>query len=89
MKRNNFPDNATCPLCGGTIENGTTTRTISIETAILIVKDVPAGICDLCGEEWFMLDVSKQLDELADEMRAKGSQLEILPYPANRMAEVA
>jgi hypothetical protein len=62
---------------------------IDLKPGIMIVNDVPANICALCGEEWFELEVSRTLDRLADDMRSKGSQLEIFPYPTGKMAEVA
>ncbi|MDP8238318.1 MAG: type II toxin-antitoxin system MqsA family antitoxin [Candidatus Hatepunaea meridiana] len=80
MRNKEFPKNAKCPLCRGRIAPGTTTFTADLDKGVIIVHDVPAQICGQCGEEWFTNEVSHQLDELASDMRAKGSEVEIISF---------
>ena len=82
MRHKEFPKDAKCPLCGGRIAPGSTTFTADIDKAVLIVREVPAQICVQCGEEWFTSEVSQQLDRLVEDMRVKGSEVEILNYQA-------
>lgn len=89
MKLNNFPHNATCPLCGGSIKDDTVTRTIDLKPGTLIVNDVPAGVCDLCGEQWYMGDISEKLDRMVSESKSRGVQLEIISYSTVRIGETA
>jgi len=77
---------ATCPLCGGRIAPGSTTVTVDLKSGLLIVRDVPAEVCRMCGEEWFIEDVSRTLEELTAETRAKGAQMEVLSYPKRKAA---
>ena len=55
-----------CPLCGGTMQPGTTTY-VSAGEAPIMAKNVPAQICVQCGEEAFVLTVARELERLAIE----------------------
>ncbi|MCF7810323.1 type II toxin-antitoxin system MqsA family antitoxin [bacterium] len=88
MRDREFPENAKCPFCGGRITPGTTTFSADLDTGVIIVRDVPAQICCQCGEEWFTSDVSQRLDELAEDMRIKGSEVEILSYKSTSVKSV-
>ncbi len=89
MARPKFPDGAECPLCLGTIHSGSTDFMVDLKPGILIVKEVPARICSLCGEEWLDMEISDTLDKLVAKMRERGAHLEIIPYPTGKLAEVA
>ena len=84
MQKKTFPGSAQCPLCGGRITGGITTFTANLGTAVMIVRDVPAQICNQCEEEWFETEVSRRLDELAADMRERGAEVEILKFDAGK-----
>lgn len=69
-----------CPLCGGRMEGGTMTFTADLNAGLLVVRDVPATVCDQCGAEWLDNDASAKIDEYAKEMQTKGAQVEIVSY---------
>ncbi len=73
-----------CPTCGGSPRSGRTTFTVDFGTLFFAVRDVPAMICDQCGAEWFSPATVHELNRLAEEARAKNSQVEILS--AGRLA---
>lgn len=73
-----------CPTCGGTQRPGRTTFTVDFGTLFFAVRDVPAMICDQCGAEWFSASTVHELNRLAEEAKAKDSQVEILS--AGRLA---
>jgi YgiT-type zinc finger domain-containing protein len=31
---------------------------------LVVIKGVPAFICEICGETWFTYDVSKKIDQI-------------------------
>jgi len=41
-----------CPSCGGTKEQGTTTFTVDLKFGVIVVRNVPATVCSLCGADW-------------------------------------
>jgi YgiT-type zinc finger domain-containing protein len=42
----------TCPLCGGQLQEGLATLPFIFDSTVVIVKDVPAEICEECGEPY-------------------------------------
>jgi YgiT-type zinc finger domain-containing protein len=67
-----------CPLCGGRKKPGTTTYSVDLGTGVIVVRNVPATVCDQCGEEWIGSDIAQKLEELTEEARQKGRQVEIV-----------
>ena len=74
-------DNASigdCPLCGGHQLRGTTTWTDDTNESVVVVRDVPAILCQQCGEEWFDHAVVKRLQTMVDDAHARGAIVEVV-----------
>ncbi len=72
-----------CPLCRqGELRSGTSDETVSFEGMTLVVKDVPAEICDTCGEPYFDEKVTQRLLDLAREAAAAGVVVDVRRYVA-------
>ena len=72
-----------CAICrNGNTKKGYTTLILEKEDTILIVKRVPAQICDNCGEEYISSEVNKDLLHHAREEYGRGIALELLSYAA-------
>jgi len=57
-----------CPICKvGSTREGLTTANVNIKKYILICKDVPALICNHCGEKYFTNEITKQLHDITQE----------------------
>jgi len=77
---------SSCPMCYGNMENGKTTFTSDLGFGVVVVRQVPAQVCDLCGESWLSDDTSEGLENIVDEMRQKHSVVEVLNWhDAKRM----
>ncbi len=55
-----------CYFCGGEVEE----RRITVdyrwgEQLVVIIKNVPAGVCQICGEQFFKAEVVKEMEKLA------------------------
>jgi YgiT-type zinc finger domain-containing protein len=71
-----------CVVCRhGDTRPGFTTFTVERGGAILVVRGVPARVCENCGEEYLEESDAARLGELADET-APGVQVEIRDYQA-------
>ncbi len=80
----------TCPLCGGDIIDGTMTFTADFKSGLLVVREVPASVCNQCGAEWVGHEAALRIDEYARAMPEKGTQVEIVSYRRTmRKAEFA
>ena len=71
-------DDSPCPLCGGRKHPGRTTYTADLASALVVVRNVPAMICSLCGEQWIDSPTAADLERITDVARAKGHQIEVL-----------
>jgi YgiT-type zinc finger domain-containing protein len=72
-----------CALCRhGETSPGKVTVTLNREDTIVILKQVPAEICNNCGEYYLSEVISAQVLKRAEESVAKGSEVEILRFAA-------
>jgi YgiT-type zinc finger domain-containing protein len=61
-----------CVYCGGTVTAGTTTDHYRWGSGYLVVvENVPCGICRSCGEEYFEASVVRQVEMLAQPLIRK------------------
>lgn len=56
-----------CDLCGGELGAGKTTLEIWRGEELLVIKDVPADVCQQCGEAYISASVSERLDRFLSE----------------------
>ena len=80
MKPDSNNSDDICALCGGQIVVGEMTFTADLKTGLLVVRDVPARVCTQCGAEWVDHEAATRIDDYAQDMQAKGSQVEIVSY---------
>lgn len=72
-----------CTICKtGSFDDGHTTVTLERANTIVIVRDVPARVCDNCGEYYLAEPVAQRVYTQADEAAARHVQVEILQYVA-------
>jgi len=43
---------STCPICGGTKRPGKTTFPVDLGFSVIVVRDVPAVVCEQCEADW-------------------------------------
>ena len=67
-----------CALCGGDLVPGHITTTTELGDCVLVVRDVPATVCDQCGEEWLTHAMVTELHRLAEDARSRGAVVEVL-----------
>jgi YgiT-type zinc finger domain-containing protein len=57
-----------CVICKqGETRSGTTTVTLEREGTVLVVRSVPAQVCQNCGEEYIDEDITATLLQQAEE----------------------
>lgn len=69
-----------CPLCGGKKEDGFTTFTVDLGVSVMVIRHVPALVCDQCGEEWLTDTVSSELESMVNEVRKKRPLIEMTEW---------
>ncbi len=72
-----------CFICKqGETHLGTATVTLSREQLTLVVKGVPAQVCNRCGEEYVASEITSQLLKAAEDASSSGVQVNIREYQA-------
>jgi len=72
-----------CVICKhGETEPGTTTMTLERDSLTLVVKGVPAQVCENCGEAYLDEETTRRLLETAETEAQAGAQVEVREYKA-------
>ena len=72
-----------CHFCGGKVSE----RKISVdyrwgENLVTVIKNVPAGVCEACGEQYFKALIVKAMERVA---RSKKKPNEMLRIPVREL----
>ena len=54
---------ADCTFCGGEVEQRRIDYDYRRRGHLLVLRNVPAGVCRQCGEKYFKPDVLKKMDQ--------------------------
>ena len=71
---------ADCYYCGGHVEEQSLPREIWREHRLLVVENVPMGVCRQCGEKFLKPDVAKALDKLLETQSDPHRTMEVGVY---------
>jgi YgiT-type zinc finger domain-containing protein len=72
-----------CVICkNGETAQGTTSVILNRGATAVILKQVPADVCDNCGEYYLSEEVTRQVLKKAEEAAIKGVEVEISRYAA-------
>ncbi len=71
-----------CALCGGGVKDGTTTFAADFGDGVVVLRHVPAAICDQCGEAWVADSAASELEALVQEARGRGELVQVIDLAA-------
>ena len=69
-----------CPVCGGRLQDGTTTQTFSVGDRIVVVKGIPAEVCSDCSEAYVKSGVAGNIEKLLDTLDELESEISVVHY---------
>lgn len=70
-----------CAICrNGETESGVTTVTLERKQTTLVFKQVPADICENCGEVYLNSEINHALLKQAEQELKRGVLLEMVNY---------
>lgn len=73
----------TCVICRhGETRDGRTTVTLERQATTVIIKDVPAEICENCSEYYLSEVVTEAVMARAEQAVASGAEVQILRFAA-------
>lgn len=74
----------TCFFCKGQTIETTTKFIVDLGRCVVIVKNVPARVCQQCGESSFSDEVAQQLEKIVEAVKASMmSEVAIIEYSRN------
>ena len=72
-----------CVICKmGETACGVTTATLTRGESTVVIKNVPAEICQNCGEYYLSSPVSAQVMKLAEQELQHNNEVEVIAYAA-------
>jgi YgiT-type zinc finger domain-containing protein len=72
-----------CTICKtGETHPGTTTVTLQRDNSVVIIRDVPAEICENCGEYYLSAPIASRVYADADATARRHVEVEIKRYAA-------
>ena len=72
-----------CTICkNGETKEGHTTATMNKGNTTVVFQDVPAQVCQNCGEAFFLEATTIQLLKLSESAANSGIQVEVREYLA-------
>lgn len=72
-----------CVICKqGVTREGTATVTLERGRTTVVIKEVPAEVCENCGEYYLSEAVTERVQQLAQQAFEQGAEIEVLRYAA-------
>ena len=69
-----------CPLCGGRTGQAQTVFAVELGFGVVVVRHVPARVCQTCGESWIEDETTAKLERMIENARRDHSEVEVLAY---------
>lgn len=71
----------TCFMCKGAVRNGRSVFTADLGGCIVVVKNVPSGVCGQCGEVSYNDDVAQRLEQIIRNVtQSAAAEIAVVSY---------
>lgn len=67
-----------CAICGGNMRTGETMVSVDTGDGVVVVRNVPAHVCDQCGEDWLTDESSQQVEDIVANAKNGKTQVEVV-----------
>ncbi len=73
----------TCVVCrAGEVNQGKASLTIERGDMTLVLKAIPARVCEKCGEAYFDEATTRRIEAIADQLERAGIRVAVQEYAA-------
>lgn len=69
-----------CFMCKGNLEEKKVNYVVDLEDAIIIIKGVPAKVCNQCGEQYFDDETSQNIEKMVNQLKELSTEVTIVNY---------
>jgi YgiT-type zinc finger domain-containing protein len=71
----------TCFMCKGTVQNGLSVFTADLGGCVVVIKNVPSGVCGQCGEASYSDDVARRLEQIVQSVtQSAAAEIAVVCY---------
>jgi len=71
-----------CSICKGDLKKGKINFPLDLKNQFVLIKDVPADICQQCSEYFLNDEVAAVIEKIAAKAKASNVEIEVLKYAA-------
>lgn len=69
-----------CIECGHTLIEKNRTYVANLDTCVIIIKNVPAMVCEHCGEVYYSDDVFTQIEKIVYRLESMINDIAVVDY---------
>jgi YgiT-type zinc finger domain-containing protein len=70
-------------VCKGTIKDGFSSYTADIDNHVIVIRNVPAHICEQCGDTCYDTEIVKRLEEIINSLTTQAhAEIAVVSYTA-------
>ena len=69
-----------CYLCGGALQSGRVTAREWRDGKLTLIENVPALVCENCGEPYFDAETCRQMDRVMETAETPSRTIEVPVY---------
>lgn len=69
-----------CPICNGYKSSSTTTFSVDLGYGVVVIRDVPAIVCEQCGSEWIQDKEAELLEKIVEDAKKKHAMIEVTSF---------
>ncbi len=68
------------PGCPGHYERERTAQALRFPNTLIVIDDIPADVCDICGDTLYTAEVARRLDRVMRERPATSATVPLYRY---------
>lgn len=69
-----------CFKCKGKLIDKKINYVVNLENTIIIIKGVPAKVCEQCGEQYFDDETSENIEKIVNQLKELETEVTIVNY---------
>ena len=71
-----------CPICKGNMKEDIINFPVDLKNRFILVKEVPALVCEQCGEFFIDDEIHIQIENIIKEIKKANVELEVIKFAA-------
>ncbi len=69
-----------CRFCNSPTRLDTVKATFWLRRGLIAIEDIPARVCDGCGEQFFDDEVARKIEKIVEDPAAKAKREVLVPF---------